>query len=93
LYAVQLKTDQLEIDRDQFIEHLAALGIGTSVHFIPLHLHPYWRERYQLLPESFPRALEVYRRSVSLPIYTRMTDSDVARVIDAVRATLLRYKR
>ena len=72
--------------RDHFIEEMARRGIGTSVHFIPLHLHPYYRDRYGFRPEDFPNALEAYRAAVSLPIYTKMTDGDVERVIDAVRA-------
>jgi dTDP-4-amino-4,6-dideoxygalactose transaminase len=75
-------------DRDAFIRAMADLGVGTSVHFIPLHLHPYWRDRYGFQPGDFPVALDSYLRSVSLPIYTRMTDRDVDRVIDAVRRCL-----
>lgn len=71
-------------DRDRFIDGMTRRGIGTSVHFIPLHLHPYWRDRYGYRPEQFPVALRSYRQSVSLPIYSRMTDEDVERVIAAV---------
>jgi len=63
-------------------------GIGTSVHFIPLHLHPYWRERYGLNDDDFPKATSAFGKAVSLPIYTRMTDKDVQRVIKAVREIL-----
>ena len=90
LYIIQLELESLTIDREQFIELMAESGIGCSVHFIPLHLQPYWRDRYQLTPESFPVATKVYRRAVSLPIYTRMTDADVERVIVAVRSILER---
>lgn len=68
-------------------------GIGTSVHFIPLHLHPYWKEKYGFRPEDFPIALEAYHRCVSLPIYTRMTDEDVERVIESVKGILLENSR
>ena len=61
-------------------------GIGCSVHYIPLHLQPYWRDRYGLTPEMFPHSQHAYERLVSLPIYTRMTDADVERVVRAVRA-------
>ena len=61
-------------------------GIGTSVHFIPLHIQPYYRDRYGLQPDDYPNALQAYRKSVSLPIYTKMTDLDIERVIDAVRS-------
>ena len=73
--------------RDRFIAKMARRGIGTSVHFIPLHLHPYYRDRYGFRPEDFPNALRAYQDAVSLPIYTRMTDGDVERVIDAARAS------
>ena len=76
------------IARDRFIERLFDAGIGCSVHYIPLHLHPYWRERYALRPEQFARSQAAYERLVSLPIYTRMGEADVQRVIDAVRAAL-----
>jgi dTDP-4-amino-4,6-dideoxygalactose transaminase len=88
LYVLQLHLTQMRISRDAFIEQLAEQGIGASVHFIPLHLHPYWRNRYGFKPEDFPVALECYHRAVSLPIYTRMSDADVERVIAAVRHIL-----
>ncbi len=84
LYVLQLNLDSISIDRDEFIQRLAAEGIGTSVHFIPLHLQPYWRDRYDYQPQDFPVASDVFSRAVSLPIYPKMTDSDVKRVIDAV---------
>lgn len=88
LYVIQLELEKLNINRDEFVEKMAERGIGTSVHFIPLHLHPYWRDRYGFKPEDFPVALDCYQRAVSLPIYTKMTDDDVDRVIQAVREVL-----
>jgi dTDP-4-amino-4,6-dideoxygalactose transaminase len=93
LFVIQLKLESLTIDRAKFIELMAAAGIGCSVHFIPLHLQPYWRDRYRLKPEDFPVSSDVYSRAVSLPIFTRMSDDDVERVIVAVRAILDRYSR
>ncbi len=87
LYVVRL-ADGAGIERDRFIEHLYASGIGCSVHYIPLHLHPYWRERYGLDKAQFPHSQHAYERMVSLPLYTRMTDADVLRVAAAVRAAL-----
>jgi dTDP-4-amino-4,6-dideoxygalactose transaminase len=84
LYVVLLELDALSIDRNRFIELMSEAGIGTSVHFIPLHLHPYWRDRYRLQPEDFPVAHAAYRRAVSLPIYPSMTDAAVERVIASV---------
>jgi len=93
LYVIQLELERLTISRNRVIELLAELGIGTRVHFIPLHLHPYWRDRYGYAPESYPRAFDAYQRAISLPIYTRMSDADVERVIATVRQVLLRHSR
>ena len=76
------------VERDRFIEHLYADGIGCSVHYIPLHLHPYWRDRYALDAAQFPHSQRAYERMVSLPLYTSMTDADVARVVRSVRSAL-----
>jgi len=70
--------------RDRVIERLFERGIGCSVHYIPLHQQPYWRDRYHLTPQMFPHSQRVYECQLSLPIYTRMTDADVERVIGAV---------
>jgi dTDP-4-amino-4,6-dideoxygalactose transaminase len=85
LYVIRLQLNNIGIDRNRFIELMAERNIGTSVHFIPLHLHPYWREKYGYLAEDFPTALDTYRCCVSLPIYSRMAESDVMRVIESVR--------
>ncbi len=87
LYVVRL-AEGAAIHRDRFIERLFDAGIGCSVHYIPLHLHPYWRERYALKPEAFPHSQHAYERMVSLPLYTRMDLPDVRRVAAAVRAAL-----
>lgn len=87
LYVVRL-TDDAPIPRDVLIERMFESGIGTSVHYIPLHAHPYWRNTYNLKPEMFPVSQLAYERSVSLPIYTRMYDSDVKRVCEMIRRAL-----
>lgn len=87
LYVLRLASDA-GIERNQFIEEMAKRGIGCSVHFIPLHIHPYWRDTYQLKPRDFPNALAVYERAVSLPIYTKMTDDDQIRIITAIKEIL-----
>jgi dTDP-4-amino-4,6-dideoxygalactose transaminase len=87
LYVVRL-TDEAPIGRDALIEHLYSSGIGCSVHYIPLHLHPYWRERYGLRAEDFPHSQHAYERMLSLPLYTRMTAADVQRVASTLRAAL-----
>jgi dTDP-4-amino-4,6-dideoxygalactose transaminase len=85
LYVIQLQLDRLKISRDQFIEALKERGVGTSVHFIPLHLHPYYRDTFGYTRGDFPQASEVYERIISLPIYPRMTETDVGHVVEAVR--------
>ena len=87
IYALRLG-DGAKVARDTFIERLFARGIGCSVHYIPLHQHPYWRDRYGLQAASFAHSQRAYERLVSLPIYSRMTDDDVQRVVDGVRAAL-----
>jgi dTDP-4-amino-4,6-dideoxygalactose transaminase len=92
LYVLRLadepSTSAPALPRDRFIERLFEAGIGCSVHYIPLHLQPYWRDRYGLNPVQFPHSQHAYERMVSLPLYTRMTDADVQRVIQAVRQVL-----
>jgi dTDP-4-amino-4,6-dideoxygalactose transaminase len=87
LYVIRLN-DDAPVSRDDFIAQMAKQGIGCSVHFIPLHLHPYWRDTYNLAPEDFPNSLRAFERSVSLPIYTKMTDEDQTRVIATIRGIL-----
>ena len=87
LYVVRLD-DAAPLARDRFIERLFELGIGVSVHYIPLHLHPYWRERYALDPAQFPHSQAAYERMLSLPLYSKMSEADVERVVAAVRGLL-----
>lgn len=87
LYVLRL-ADGAPVGRDALIEQLFAAGIGCSVHYIPLHLQPYWRDRYRLRSEQFPHSQHAFERLVSLPMYTRMTVSDVQRVAEAARHAL-----
>lgn len=84
LYVIQLNLKMLKINRAQFIEKMKENGIGCSVHFIPLHLHPYYKNTFGFKSKDFPVASYVYERIVSLPIYPKMTDEDVDYVIDNV---------
>ncbi len=93
LYVIRLNLEGLSIDRNRFIEELRVMGIGTSVHFIPLHIHPYYRDTYDYKPEDFPVANETYKRIISLPIYPKMTDGDVERVVEAVVSVIRRFRR
>jgi dTDP-4-amino-4,6-dideoxygalactose transaminase len=85
IYLLRLRPERLRIDRDRFIEELRRRNIGASVHFIPVHLHPYYRDRYGLRPDQYPVAQREFERMLSLPLSPAHSDADVADVIDAVR--------
>lgn len=87
LYPIKLKSES-GINRDVFIEKMAELGVGCSVHFIPLHLHPYWRDTYNLTSGMFQIAQKLFEQEVSLPLYTKMTNEDQMRVVATVRRVL-----
>jgi len=92
IYALRLRLDHLRIDRRRFIEELSRLNIGASVHFIPIHLLAYYRNKYGFKPMDFPIAFTEYQRLVSLPLYPRMSDADVKDVVDAGRRTASRHR-
>ena len=87
LFVLRL-SDAARVTRDEVIQGLSDAGIGTSVHYVPLHRQPYWRERYGLRPEQFPHAERAYQRMISIPLFTAMSDDDQTRVIAALRALL-----
>jgi perosamine synthetase len=93
LFVIQLNLERLQINRNQFIEALREKEIGTSVHFIPLHHHPYYRDKFGYKPENFPNASATFERIVSLPIYPKMTEGNVRDVIVAVRRLIQEYRR
>lgn len=84
LYILRLRDGALSIHRDEFIRRLRTGGIGTSVHYRPLHLMSYYRDRYRLQPEDFPVSWQAYQGAVSLPIYDAMTSEQIRRVIGTV---------
>ncbi len=86
LYVLRLRTEMLRIGRNDMIEGLKALNIGTSVHYVPVHMHPFYRDKYGYRPEDCPVALDAYTRMLSLPLHPRLTDADVDCVIEAVRS-------
>lgn len=87
LYVIRL-AEGARLDRDAVIEALSQRGIGTSVHYVPLHRQPYWRDRYGLTPEMYPVADAAYRSMISIPLFTKMSDADQERVIAALREVL-----
>lgn len=93
LYVPLLRPEALRIDRDRFLAELRERNIGTSVHFIPLHLHSYYREVFGYRPGDLSNAEWIFERAFSLPIYPAMTDGDVADVIAAVTDVLSAFRR
>lgn len=91
LYVLRLNLNDLSITRDQFISELANRNIGSSVHFIPVHLLAYYRDKYGYAPDDLPVALQQYQRIVSLPLSPRMDDQAVIDVIEAVSELIVSY--
>lgn len=93
LYVIKIVSEKLKLDRNQFIEALRERNIGTSVHFIPVHLHPYYRDIYGFKRGDFPNAEYVYDRIISLPLYPKMENRDVQDVIWAVKDIVAKYRK
>lgn len=93
LYVLRLNLERLSVTREQFIEEMRERRIGASVHFIPVHTHPYYRDRYGFKSGDFPVAAAEFRRIVSLPLNPRMSDADVEDVIEAVGDVVKKFGR
>ncbi len=93
LYVLRLRLGAIRVGRDQFINELTALNIGTSVHFIPIHVHPFYREKYRYTTHQFPIAYESYQRMLSLPLHPLLTEADVSDVVTAVLDVVQRFAR
>ncbi|TYP52406.1 DegT/DnrJ/EryC1/StrS family aminotransferase [Thermosediminibacter litoriperuensis] len=93
LYVFRLRLEMLKIDRNRFIEELKNRNIGTSVHFIPIHIHPYYKNKYGFKENDFPVAYNNYLRMISLPLNPGLSDQDVADVIEAVLDVIRLYKK
>jgi len=93
LYTILLDIDKLRINRDDFFKALDAENIGTSVHFIPVHLHPYYREKFGFKRGDFPNAEYVFDRTISLPIHPAMAKKDMEDVVKALRKIILYYRK
>ncbi|SPE62350.1 conserved hypothetical protein [Verrucomicrobia bacterium] len=88
LYAIRLRPHRLSIDRARVIQQLKEKGIGTSVHWLPLHMHPYYRDTYGYQPEDLPVAAALYPELITLPLYPGMTEGDVAYVCEALKSVI-----
>ncbi len=93
LYVIRLNLERLTLDRAQFIEALKTRGIGSSVHFIPVHLQPFYRRHFGYRRGDLPQAEGLYERIISLPLYPRMTEADVQDVITAVTDIIARHRK
>jgi dTDP-4-amino-4,6-dideoxygalactose transaminase len=93
LFPIRLRLDRLSIDRNTFMVHLREGGVGCSVHWRPLHLHPYYQETFHWQPEHLPEASAQWPRLVSLPLFPEMSDGQRGRVVEAVRDLCRRFAR
>lgn len=93
LYTIMVDHNRCGLTRDQFMQHMHAQGIGTGVHYIGVHLHPYYRDRFGYRPEDFPSATWVSERTVSIPLSPKLTNPDIEHVIAAVRLLLMENKQ
>jgi len=86
LYVLRLVPGQLRIGRDEFIEAMRSRNIGTSVHYLPVHMHPFYKEKYSIPTDACPVAASVYEQIVSIPLHPGLSDSEVDDVVDTIRA-------
>jgi dTDP-4-amino-4,6-dideoxygalactose transaminase len=93
LYVIRIDPRQVRVGRDQIIALLKERNIGVAVHFIPLHLHPYYRKTYGYQPTDFPNANAAFEQIISLPIYPRLTELDINDVVSAIREILGEHRR
>jgi len=88
---IRLNLAKLTIDRNTFIEELKARNIGTSVHYLPVHMHPFYRDKYGYKPEDCPVAADAFTRMLTLPLHPGLSDQDVQDVVAAVRDIIAAY--
>ena len=93
LFPIRLQLERLAINRNEFLEELKESGVGCSVHWRPLHLHPYYQETFGWQPKDFPVATAVWERLISLPIFPAMRNDEVDQVIRTVRSVCARHAR
>lgn len=93
LYVIRLRSGRLSISRNEFINRLTAAGIGTSVHYVPLHMHPWYRDAYGFQPDDFPIARAAYGEIISLPIYPRLAEEQIDYVADVIRGLVREHRR
>jgi dTDP-4-amino-4,6-dideoxygalactose transaminase len=92
LYVIRLNLEYLSIDRDEFIEELKARNVATSVHYVPIHMHSHYANKFGFRPEDFPVALDYFNRTISLPLFPTMTDDQIDRVAETVLAIAAEHR-
>jgi perosamine synthetase len=93
LYVIRVKAEYLQVDRQGVFEELRTKGIGANVHYIPVHLHPFYRRRFGTGAGLCPRAEAAYQEIISLPMFPRMSDGEVTEVISTVKQIVEKYSR
>ncbi len=93
IYVIQLRTELLKVGRKAIFEALRAEGIGVNVHYMPLHLHPYYQKEFGFREGDYPKAEKYYERAITLPIFPKMSDRDVGDVIEAVHKVVHYYRK
>lgn len=93
LFVIRLRLEKIKIDRGEFMKELADRGISTSVHYLPLHMQPYYKERFGYKMGDYPVSEEVYESIVTLPLFPKMTDAQTERVVGAVREVISQFKK
>jgi len=93
LYMIQLNIEMLKVDRKKIFDALRAENIGVHVHYIPVHLQPYYREKFGYKKGDFPIAEKYYERALTLPLFPKMNDNDVKDVINAVKKVIEYYQK
>jgi len=93
IYVIQLRTELLRVTRGEIFEALSAENIGVNVHYMPLHLHPFYQQEFGYRKGDYPKAERYYERAITLPIFPKMSDEDVKDVIEAVRKVTQHYHK
>ena len=93
IYVIQLRTELLKVARKEVFEALRAENIGVNVHYIPVHLHPYYQKEFGYKKGDYPKAEKYYDRAITLPIFPKMSDEDVRDVIKAVHKVIHYHRK
>ena len=93
LYIIALRLEQLKVDRDGFLDAMQESGIGVAVHYIGLHLQPFYVKNFNTKPQDYPIASSYSERILSIPLYPKMSEADVERVIETIRSLVKKFRR